>query len=99
MRSWLILLSGPLIWALHFFFLYGIGEFGGSTRGPRSLVAGLTLLGLAAAAGIARSLVRAQPSDDFDRWVGRLGLAGLGLGAVAIVWQTLPIFFGGAPGF
>ena len=33
MRTWAILLGGLLVWAGHFFALYGIGEFAGSSAG------------------------------------------------------------------
>jgi hypothetical protein len=91
MRSWLILLGGLLLWAVHFFLLYGIGEFGGS--GPAARLA-IGLISIACLAIITILLVRLarQPREDaLSGWGAYLGRAGLLLGALGVVWQTLPV--------
>ncbi|HMO74850.1 MAG TPA: hypothetical protein PKD99_05035 [Sphingopyxis sp.] len=90
MRSWAILLAGLIVWAVHFFLLYGIGEFAGEGKGPRLAVLAITALALAVVAMLARLLLRAPGGDGFERWRGRLALAGLLLGGLAVLWQGLP---------
>lgn len=90
MRSWLTLLAGPLIWTVHFFLLYGIGEFMGSGSTARTLVGVLTFCGLALVALLFRRVARVVNADDFGAWRRWLSLAGLGLAGLAIFWQGLP---------
>ncbi|BAK65578.1 hypothetical protein SLG_09030 [Sphingobium sp. SYK-6] len=90
MRGWLILLSGLVLWAGHFFLLYGIGEFWGEGIAPRIAVAILTLAALGIAAAIFLRLWRAAPVDGHERWRRQSTLGGLLLGGVAILWQALP---------
>jgi len=90
MRSWAILLAGPILWAVHFFLLYGIGEFAGEGRSARLAVLALTGLGLALALLLTRLLLRAPDGDPFEQWRTRLALAGLLLGGLAVLWQGLP---------
>lgn len=90
MKSWLILLSGLLIWAAHFFLLYGIGEFVGSGRGARIAVAVATFGAAGFITATGWRIFAGRPADGFAAWRRHLALAGLFLGAVAIVWQSLP---------
>ena len=89
MRSWLILLGGLLLWALHFFLLYAIGEFGGSGATARIAVGLLTLLLLAADLVLLVSILRRRRTG-FSGWRDQVGALGALLAAVAIVWQGLP---------
>lgn len=90
MRDWLILLSGLILWSAHFFLLYAIGEFAGDGMGERIAVLIATLVGLTVCGFAAASIIRMDRCDGFDRWRMRLALAGLLLGAIAILWQGLP---------
>lgn len=95
MRSWLILLAGLLLWAAHFFLLYGIGEFGGDGSGPRIAVLAVTLACLLAGAAMLLPLVRAPSADAYERWRNASALLGVVLSMIAIVWQGLPALFAG----
>src|SRR3546814_2534998 len=72
MRTWALMLGGLLIWAAHFFALYGIGEFAGSSAGARATVAGLTILALGGVGIVAYRSRRRSTSDDFNGWSVRL---------------------------
>lgn len=95
MRSWLILLAGLILWAIHFFLLYGTGEFGGDGGVARVAVVALTLLCLIAGGAAIRALVRAPRPDSYARWRNKSALLGLALGMIAIFWQALPAVFAG----
>lgn len=90
MRSWAILLAGLLIWAVHFFLAYGIAEFAGSGPGARTAVNLLTLMALAAVLAIAWRIGRGAPHKGPGHLGRQVGLAGLLVGGVAILWQGLP---------
>jgi hypothetical protein len=94
MRSWLILLGGLLLWAVHFFLLYGIGEFAGASAASRGPVLLLSGLALGAVGLLARRLLPLDRSDDFARWRAAVALGGLALSALAIAWQALPALIG-----
>ena len=90
MRSWLMLLSGFILWTIHFFALYiAASAFPGQP--PSYWLTGLiTILCLA---GVAFAVMRAKRGDGasgMDRWVRTVGLCGLGLSGIAIIWQGLP---------
>lgn len=93
MRGWLILLAGLIVWAAHFFILYGIGEFGGEGTGPRIAVLAITLACLLANGGLALLLRRLPRADDHEHWRARSALGGILLGSIGIVWQALPALF------
>ena len=63
MRTWLLLLGGLIVWAVHFFGLYAAGEIGGETTAARLAVLALTLLCLAANGAIAWLVMR-RPRGD-----------------------------------
>lgn len=94
MRSWLILLGGLLLWAVHFFLLYGIGEFAGASAASRGAVLLLSGLALGAVGLLARQLLPLDRSDDFTRWRAAVAVGGLALSALAIAWQALPALIG-----
>lgn len=90
MKSWLILLAGLLLWAGHFFLLYGIGEFAGDGRGARVAVGLATTGALGLVAIIGWRIGRMDAAAGFAGWRRSVALFGLVLGAVAILWQSLP---------
>ena len=93
MRSWLVLLAGLLVWAVHFFALYAIGEFGGDHGAARIAVGLSTALCLAITAVLLAKVLRAPHSAGFERWRASVATGGLCLAAIAIAWQSLPALF------
>ncbi len=94
MRSWAILLGGLLVWAAHFFLLYGIGEFAGASTAARGGVLILSMLALLVDFWLARRLITLRASDAFGRWRADVALGGLALSALAVLWQALPALIG-----
>lgn len=100
--SFLKLFSGPIIWAIHFLFIYSFNGIMCARPALQQEWAGLSLSGwaivLASAAAllaIASINVRGWRSDmdagnkDFVRWM----TAGLGLlSAFAIILEAIPVF-------
>jgi hypothetical protein len=111
-RVWVVAVS-PVIWALHFMACYVLVALwcgmvvgrDGSLLTARIIVAGLTLVALAAVGGIgwrgyrAHSLGRANAPHDDDtpedrhRFLGFATLLLSGLSAVAIVYSALTVAF------
>lgn len=87
--GWRLLLGGMLIWALHFFGLYGIGSIWHSSMTARLPAAVLTVLCLAGEGRLIMRLSR-RGGDDLDGWMRKLALAFVVLASVAIIWQGLP---------
>ncbi len=96
MRAWLFLLSGLLIWVVHFFGVYLIGSVFPGTAAARWLVGILTLACLAGAAFFLSLLAARWRSggDPLSRWKDMLGLMGCGLALPAIAFQGLPAILG-----
>ena len=86
MRTWLILLGGMLVWALHFFGLYAIAEI----APHRAAVAALTLVCLGADVWFLRIISRLRRDDPFAAWRRSVAGAGAGLSLLAVAWQALP---------
>ncbi len=95
MRRWALLLGGLVVWAAHFFALYGIASVW--LQGPTAPV----LVGVATLAALAvdgwllwrtapAKRARAVGIDREDRWIARVGFVGAALSALAVVWQGLP---------
>jgi hypothetical protein len=96
MRPWLVLLGGLLVWAAHFFAVYGFASLLPGTSLARWLTALLTLGGLVILAAMAlpsRRRAHAQGDGDLASWLNRLELLGLALAAVAVLYQGLPALF------
>jgi hypothetical protein len=93
MRDWRIMLGALLVWALHFLLVYGVASLADisnpsqaglwRTAGAVFTAACLGLLAIIA--------VRARSETRVSPLARRLGLAGCGLGLIAIVWQSLPM--------
>jgi hypothetical protein len=92
-RAWALLLGGLLVWAAHFFLLYGIASVfpGQALAEILSLVA--TIPAVAADAALLWLALVRKPerfADEFGRWQLGLAAAGALLSLVAVIWQTLP---------
>jgi heme/copper-type cytochrome/quinol oxidase subunit 3 len=93
MRTWAFLLSGMLVWAVHFFGLYGFASIWLDTPVSRALTLALTVVCLAADGWLlARTLpaLRRRPSDDVDRWATCTATLGIAFSLLAVLWQGLP---------
>lgn len=86
MKSWLILLSGFLIWAVHFFGVYGIGEIAPQP----SWVIALTLACIVANQLALYGLLQMPADEHFSAWRRFIAGGGIGLSLLAVVWQSLP---------
>lgn len=93
MRSWLRMLAGLIVWAVHFFLVYAIGEFAGSAPGWRIVVAALTLAAIALNLTLLARFVRGNGGDGFAQWRTAIAAGGLVIGGIAIAWQGLPALF------
>ena len=96
MRAWLILLGGLLIWAAHFFALYGVASIFPGMALARYLTLALTLAaGVAAGWLLLRTIraVRDQEADPLTSWMYRISATGSGLALVAILFQGAPALF------
>jgi hypothetical protein len=89
MRSWLILLGGLLLWAIHFFALYAIGEFATDGAVARLAVGLLTIIFFVADL-LLFLRIRRRRRNGFSQWRDQVGILGALLAAVAIAWQGLP---------
>jgi hypothetical protein len=90
MRGWTFLLGGLIVWAVHFFALYGIASVFLTTTLARLLTLGMTLLCLAADAILLRDALRPPSTQPSEAWMRAVALCGLAISAVAILWQALP---------
>lgn len=92
MRKWTLLLGGLLVWAAHFFLLYGFASVFPGTELARLLTLIATVPALAADAVLlwAAAARRLVDPDELDRWVLDVSAIGAGLSLVAVVWQALP---------
>jgi hypothetical protein len=93
MRSWTFLLGGLLVWALHFFLVYGIASVFPGTTQARILTLAATLLCLGGALLLLRPAVwhwREAGRDGLSRWMSGVAAGGAALAVVAIVFQGLP---------
>lgn len=90
---WAFLLGGLIVWAAHFFLVYGFSLIFPGTQLARLLTLIATVPALAADAALmwvaAAGALRGS-SDDLDIWVRNLGAVGALLSAVAVLWQALP---------
>ncbi|WP_106639086.1 hypothetical protein [Allosphingosinicella vermicomposti] len=92
MRSWIILLGGLALWAVHFFGLYFTGSIFLSSGTARS-IAGLFTLACAAATLLLMAWINRQSEAVLAGWVSPAGRAGAVLALIAIIWQGLPVLF------
>ncbi len=98
----LYLIAGPAIWLAHFLFIYTVnavacarsalaGAWLGLPASSWVIVGGgvAALAGMALAAWRQRGRVRASGAPRFHAW---LTAALCALSALAVVWETLPVF-------
>lgn len=93
MRTWGFLLGGLLVWAVHFFLLYGIASLWPGTKLAHWLTLAATIPAVAADAGLlwlAAALRLRTSSDELRGWVIDVGAVSAALSLVAVLWQALP---------
>lgn len=89
MRGWTMLLSGLVVWAVHFFALYIVASIFLTTPIARVL----TLLISAACLGANGLLfwrIRRGDGAGADDWFTTMARYGAGVSTLAILWQALP---------
>lgn len=91
MKSWLIMMGGLILWAVHFFLLYLLAEFGGSGSGLRLVASLCTLAILGGAIWMFVAVSREALGDPFARWRRRAAMLALTFGGLGIVLQYLPV--------
>lgn len=89
MKSWLPLLGGLAVWAIHFFGIYAMAEIG------LHIAVGLALTILCAGAEIwiLRYLSRQGNSDPFADWKRSVAIGGAAISLMAVCWQALPVIW------
>lgn len=90
MRGWLFLLSGLILWAVHFFALYAVASIFPLTQLARVLALLVTLLCLEMNALIFLRTIHSHLATPTDGWMNAVSRCGIGLATIAIVWQALP---------
>ena len=90
MRGWTLLLSGLIVWAVHFFALYASASILLTTPLARMLTLLVTAACLGAGALLLARTLRSDTSTPTDTWMRAVALCGFGLSGVAILWQALP---------
>ena len=90
MVVWRNLLGGLMLWAVHFFAVYGIASVLPGTRTAVVLILLATGLALAAASWLlARAYAARTASDDLQSWSARLALPAYALAGGAIIYGGL----------
>jgi hypothetical protein len=91
MRTWVLLLGGLTIWAVHFFALYAIASLLPGQPQARWWALAATVPALLACALILRRLLTNGGTDPLDRWAGYLATLGAATALLAILWQVAPV--------
>ncbi|HYD74243.1 MAG TPA: hypothetical protein VEF55_13985, partial [Candidatus Binatia bacterium] len=89
--------GGPLIWAVHFGFIYAVASISVQATGEtgslaRALIGVSGLIGVLAALAVLWAACRMKTEEPFDRFWRAVSAAGAVFAAIAVVWQTLPAF-------
>jgi len=90
MRGWRFLLGGLIVWAVHFFVLYGIASIWLTTPLARVLTLLATALCLAADAVLIVRIRRSDGREAMETWMRAVAFYGAAISVVAILWQALP---------
>lgn len=90
MRTWAFMLSGLIVWAIHFFTLYIVASIWLSSPLARMLTVGLTLGCLAVLIVLMRRARRDRRREPLDAWSRAIASPGLALAGIAVLWQGLP---------
>lgn len=92
MGAWRHLLGGLLLWAGHFFAVYGIASVLPGDRAATILVLIVTAVAMIAAASLFIRAMRALRThgDKLQHWMQGLSAYSYALAAVAIAYQALP---------
>ena len=98
MKAWLFLLGGLIIWAGHFLAAYALASVAEIAhpdhRQPLMLLfAGLTIVGVVATIVLALRALRPGANTAGGVFARRLSAAGSAIAAVAIIWQSAPIYW------
>lgn len=93
MRNWAFMLSGLILWAVHFFALYAVASIFLTTPLARALTLLLTSICIAFGALMFVRTLRSSAPTVLDAWIRAIALGSLGIAGVAIVWQSLPALF------
>ena len=88
--GWTYLLSGLILWTIHFFALYILASVFLTTPLARALVLAVTILCLGLAGWLFAGSMRRRARDPAEKWMRSVSLCGLALAAIAILWQGLP---------
>lgn len=87
MTSWLLILGGLIVWTVHFFGIYAIGEID-----PRAeWVIALTLVCITADLWLLRWSLTLCGGDHFSVWRRFMATGGIAISLVAIGWQSLAV--------
>lgn len=89
------MLGGLLVWAAHFFLLYGIASIFPGGEIAYWLTIAATVPAIAADAGLlahAALLRRRGNADELRSWMIDIAAGGAALSLLALLWQVLPAF-------
>jgi hypothetical protein len=94
MRRWAFALGGLIVWAAHFFLLYGIASIFPDTQLARVLTLVVTIPA-AAADGLllwaaAARRMKSDRAGDVAAWLVDLGGLAAAISLVAVIWQAMP---------
>lgn len=95
MRAWALMMGGLIVWAGHFFALYGIASIFPGMPLARTLTIAVTVPALALNAlllWIATVQRLRLPSTDLAAWINDVGAIGAALSFVFVLWQATPAF-------
>ena len=93
MGRWSFLLGGLVVWAAHFFLLYGFASVFPGDRIASLLTIAATIPAIACNAFLLWVAYRRRRSpDELKAWIVDVGAAGAALSLVAVIWQSLPAF-------
>lgn len=98
MTRWLRMTAGLLIWAVHFLGLYLISSAAdvwssADAAGARLIGLAFSLSCLLALIGVAAWIWRRAEEDEPAAWERRVGLTGVMVAVIGVVWQSAPLAF------